>query len=583
MPAIREPAESVIDSLDVIGEFRQGSFDNWYVDGLAFGDGPVVGQLRFDAEGRIVELAGPRASSARYSSRLLGALKSPTFDLEHDIITVRAAGDGALARVVIDNFQLIRYPIYGGLEIEIDTVAMQTYRFDVSMWKGREAYVEFLPGVFDNHHFIQDDSSYIEIEYAVAHAGDMPVESLMALSSEQVTMAEAVDAWESGDASVSHVERLNEALRSGKLSDQFDMEEWATRHKELESRLPISKVFMGMADGDGRDHPVFIRGSVQNPSEDPVLRRNLTVLDAEQAPFPREGTGRLEWAQGMADANNPLTARVMANRLWHHVFGKGIVETVDNFGVQGKLPTHPELLDYLAVRFVDQGWSVKKMVREMVLSEAFQRSTEASEDAQRIDPDNLWLQRYPVRRLEAESIRDAMLATSGRLDVALYGPSVPIHLSNFMKGRGRPQSSGPLDGNGRRSIYLEVRRNFLSPMMLVFDMPIPFTTFGRRNASNVPAQSLTMLNDPFVQEQAENWAEEIVSLKELSVEERVNQMYLRAFSRNATLEERSDAVAFLEKQATELELPATALLSDARPWTVYCHTIFNLKEFIYLL
>ena len=327
----------------------------------------------------------------------------------------------------------------------------------------------------------------------------------------------------------------------------------------------------------------FIRGSVQNPSKNPVARRTLSVVHAEQEPFETAGSGRLDLARSIASPENPLTARVIVNRIWHHVFGRGLVETVDNLGIQGTLPSHPELLDYLATRLVEESWSMKTLIREMVLSEAFQRTTAPSDAALHKDPEGVFLQHYPVRRLEAEAIRDAMLSASGTLDPRLYGESVPIYLSEFMKGRGRPQSSGPLDGHGRRSIYVSVRRNFLSPFMLVFDMPIPFTTFGKRNTSNVPAQSLTLLNDPFVQQQAESWARELVALKELSVEEKIRHMYITAFSREASAEELEEAVVFLERQTLSYGLDTAALAYDLRPWQDYSHALFNTKEFIHLL
>jgi hypothetical protein len=198
-----------------------------------------------------------------------------------------------------------------------------------------------------------------------------------------------------------------------------------------------------------------------------------------------------------------------------------------------------------------------------------------------LDPDNRLWHQYPVRRLEAEAIRDAMLAVSGRLDPTPYGPSVPVSLSEFMTGRGRPAESGPLDGNGRRSLYVVVRRNFLSPFLLVFDMPIPFSTFGKRNESNVPAQSLALLNDPFVAQQAEVWARRVVGLKELDAGQRVRWMYRAALAREATPAEVEEALAFLKEQSALYGIPEGR--DDVRPWREYAHALFNLKEFIHLV
>ena len=163
----------------------------------------------------------------------------------------------------------------------------------------------------------------------------------------------------------------------------------------------------------------------------------------------------------------------------------------------------------------------------------------------------------------------------------MYGKSVPVHLTSFMTGRGRPEKSGPLDGDGRRSIYIAVRRNFLSPMMLVFDMPVPFTTFGNRNISNVPAQSLTMLNDPFVVQQAECWTYHLLD-NYSDAEERIEQMYLTAFSRLPNKQEVEQAMNFVREQSISYGCDPDKLPETFQAWADLCHTLFNMKEFIFL-
>jgi len=179
------------------------------------------------------------------------------------------------------------------------------------------------------------------------------------------------------------------------------------------------------------------------------------------------------------------------------------------------------------------------------------------------------------RRLEGEAIRDAILAVSGRLQPRLYGPSVPVHLTPFMEGRGRPQS-GPLDGDGRRSIYLAVRRNFLSPFLMAFDTPIPFSTVGRRSLSHVPAQALILLNDPFVHQQAELWAKRVLA-QEGTSRQRIERMYESAFSRPPTEAEIAACLDFLERQ-TRLHGQAESTLA----WADLAHTLFNIQEFIFV-
>jgi mono/diheme cytochrome c family protein len=337
-----------------------------------------------------------------------------------------------------------------------------------------------------------------------------------------------------------------------------------------------SRVAPAMLDGNGFDDHVYIRGSYKTPGE-PAPRRFLAALTGSDPLAVKRGSGRLELARQMTDpALDPLLPRVMVNRVWHHLFGRGIVASVDNFGVLGEAPTHPELLDYLADRFAKEGWSVKKLLRALALSRAYQMASEPDERARQADPQNLLLHRMPIRRLEGEAIRDAMLMVSGRLDRRVYGPSVPVYLTPFQDGRGRP-ASGPLDGAGRRSVYLAVRRNFLPSFLLAFDTPIPFSTVGRRTVSNVPAQALILMNDPFVHQQAEVWARKVLA-QPGTARVRIVGMYLSAFCRSPTEAELGACVRFLEAQAD---------LNGRRPddlaaWTALAHVLFNTKEFIFL-
>jgi hypothetical protein len=307
----------------------------------------------------------------------------------------------------------------------------------------------------------------------------------------------------------------------------------------------------------------------------------LEALGGLEQPPVQRGSGRLQLARQIVDPANPLAARVRVNRVWHHLFGRGIVASVDNFGVLGREPTHPALLDYLAAQFVREGWSLKRLIRSLVLTSTYQMSSTPGAKSLAVDPENELLQHARVRRLEAETIRDAILAVSGGLNDKMYGPSVPVHLTPFMQGRGRPKS-GPLDGEGRRSIYISVRRNFLSPMMLAFDAPTPHTTIGARNVSNVPAQALILMNDPFVVEQARRWAERILARPGLDARARIEQLYRAAFAREPSNAEVSAALAFLEQQAALLGPPPEQGESNPRVWADLCHVMFNVKEFIFI-
>ncbi len=509
----------------ILGDFRKDTYDGWYAHGPAFAAGPVSGVPVYTGS-RIDSVLTGVVSSRRHVPGVPGALRSPTFTIEHDSIVVVAAGHKSVIRIVLDNFQLIRAPIHGFLDQELTARTLSDYVFDVAMWKGTKAYIELLAGTYDkqqsitDHHLLRlTEDSFFDIAYAVAFDGERPA-LLMPAVEPSLSLAGAIRAWSREEASAAQARRaINEGLSSGRLARRAPGAEELSR-----ARLPEPAFYMGLTDGNTVTSGVFHRGNARMEGEERVPHRFFTALDPAQVPFDKSASGRLDMAEAMTDPDNPLTARVMVNRLWHHVFGRGIVATVDNFGVQGSLPSHPRLLDYLAVRFVDQGWSVKGVLRELVLSRAFRRGTRAPDGLDEADPQNLLLSHYPVRRLEAEAIRDGILATSGELNATLFGPPVPIHLTPFMKGRGRPKESGPLDGEGRRSLYISVRRNFLSPMMLAFDKPIPFSTFGRRNTSNVPAQSLTMLNDPFVAAQAEAWGERLVEMAHATIEERITHI-----------------------------------------------------------
>jgi len=347
------------------------------------------------------------------------------------------------------------------------------------------------------------------------------------------------------------------------------------RLAELRAEIrAVSHTAPAMWEGNGVDELRLARGDPEMPGE-PVPRRFLEALAGSEQPPIERGSGRLELARRLTDPASPLFARVLANRLWQHMFGRGIVPTVDDFGHMGEPPSHPELLDHLARRFERGGCSIKGMLRAIALSATYRMSSASDPRAALLDPDGALLHRFPVRRLTAEAIRDGILAVSGELDRTLYGKPVPVHLTAFMDGRGKPES-GPLDGARRRSIYLAVRRNFLSPFFLAFDYPPPATTMGQRSTSNVPAQALALMNDPFVAQQAQRWARRALAA-EMDDAERVGVLYLAAFARPPTSVELADSRAFLEDQAARYPEPE----ARERAWGDLCHVLFNTKEFVF--
>ena len=583
----KSPAEPSTKAT-IIADFRDGTLNNWASNGIAFNNQNALGTPIFDKKGKFIKLETAKVSSRILGTGIQGALRSPTFMIENKKLVVRAAGENAMIRLIVDNFQLIQNPIYGGLEREVKEGKMQEYVLDLAMVQGHKAYLELLPGQKTNkggkgHYYEFKPNAWIEAKYAIAYDGEtIPTAPPITQNFVASNKTAAYQNWVNETANPKEIDLLNQELQKGKWRPaRKQLSKLNQQANQLAQSLYDSTFFQGVTEGDAQLSRVFIRGNRTTLSDEKVPHQFFDALKDYSPEFSAKGSGRKELAEGIASPKNPLTARVMVNRIWHHLFGKGIVETVDNFGLQGKTPTHPELLDYLALQFVEDGWSIKKLIKNIVLTETFQRSTIPTKKAVKNDPQNLYLSHFPLRRLEGEAIRDGLLAVSGRLDKTLYGEPFEIYLTDFIKGRGRPRNSGTLDGEGRRSIYQTIRRNFLPPFMLTFDMPAPFSTFGKRNESNVPAQSLTMMNDPFVQEQAKVWATHI-SEEPLSFEERVVAIYLNAFSRIPTPTEVAEAQDFFKEQAEIYETTNADALEDIRVWTDYCHTIFMMKEFIYL-
>ena len=337
-------------------------------------------------------------------------------------------------------------------------------------------------------------------------------------------------------------------------------------------------------DGNGIDQYVLLKGSAARRGE-VSPRRFLEAIDGPSQPaWPQHSSGRRELADRVLDPANPLTTRVIVNRIWHHLFGRGLVPTTDNFGKLGEAAADPvaqSLLDTLAVRFREEGWSIKRLVKEIVTSSTWRMSSSRNTGAAEQDPLNLLLHHYPLRRLEGEAVRDKILAASGRLDRTVGGQSVEVFITPFHDGRGKP-ASGPLDGAGRRSIYTKIRRNFLPSFLLAFDMPVPFQAMGRRNVTNVPAQSLSLMNDPFVTEQAAVWAKKVLRDETLSPEVRIDTMYREAFARGPTAEERAAAVEFLATQAAEYGVSFASQPRHESTWADLAHALITTKEFIFV-
>ncbi len=295
------------------------------------------------------------------------------------------------------------------------------------------------------------------------------------------------------------------------------------------------------------------------------------------------GSGRLELAQSLLRADHPLTARVYANRVWQWIMGTGIVATPDDFGHLGEKPTHPELLDYLATELVREGWSTKKLIRRLVLSQTFRESGQVNASAALKDPQNRLRHHYPTRRLDAEAIRDSLLSISGRLDESLYGR--PIFPPRPAEDGSKRLYSGPVDGNGRRSIYQQMSIMEPPKFLVGFNLPDLRLPTGRRDTTNVPAQALILLNDPLVVLMAHHWAKETMKTPAATPAARVSDMFVKAFGRNpapAELERWSEALAdFATPTQPGNTTKEATLLKDEEAWAQLAHAFFNSKEFLY--
>jgi hypothetical protein len=521
------------------------------------------------------------------SNKHAAVLQSPRFKIETNAISFRSLGGNfSFAQLIIENYAVPRGGIYH-LRHSPKKDEMGWHTWDTRFWKGFTAYLEFAT-LDDATHFLLDDEdtkakprpapvrdgrSWWGVDQIVFHNEKEFVPPPPREVS--VDVREAIHAWRGGNATAEQAACLDALVRAGQLPAAIEalpaVAPLAAGYRRLESEVPVARRAPGVIDEPGTDQPLLIRGNLM-AAGDPVPRRYLEALGAK--PYPRDGMMRLRLADEIASASNPLTARVMVNRIWSKLFGSGLVATVDNFGKLGETPSHPELLDWLAARLVEDGWSPKKTIRRMLMSDAYRRSSAASNESTTADPANRLLLRMPVRRLEAESIRDAMLAVSGALNLKMYGEGVPVYYAHDTGKTKGDRPKGPLNGDGRRSVYLEIRRNVTNPFLEVWDFPIPSTTRGARDLTNVPAQSLALMNGEFAREQAARWSENLMAI---SAEDsaRLREMYRQAFGRAPSDRERQRMLAYVAELRTRHG-------SERDVWRDIAWTIFNLKEFVYI-
>lgn len=343
------------------------------------------------------------------------------------------------------------------------------------------------------------------------------------------------------------------------------------RAKLAKSKKQTGSLAMGAREGKPENAKVHIRGNIATLGK--VVPRGFPqVLDFSDMQIDPAQSGRLQLAEWIADPANPLTPRVLANRVWHHLFGRGIVRTVDNFGQTGERPSNFPLLDYLATRFVENGWSVKKLVREVVLSRAYQLSSIHDPANAKIDPDNAFFWKMNQRRLDAESMRDAMLAVSGRLILSPAEGS-PVQNMDGNLGRNVKQleelRKAKLDN---RSIYLPVVRQAIPNVLKTFDFAEPSIIVGRRDVTTVPTQALFLLNSDFVITQSKALAEGLAQVRK---EDQINHAFRLLFARPPTSGEKIRTQSFLDDCMKYED-------SELQAWTTVCQALLASAEFRYL-
>jgi hypothetical protein len=331
-------------------------------------------------------------------------------------------------------------------------------------------------------------------------------------------------------------------------------------HATLQKKASAIAIPMAHALRDDKPHDIkiYLQGDPAKQSQVAPRAMPAIFTGGTKRAFKSQGSGRLELARALTADDNPLTARVMVNRVWAAHFGRGLVRTTSNFGELGSRPSHPQLLDHLATRFVADGWSLKQLHRDIMLSATYQQASTYREDQARIDGDNQWLWRMNRRRLEIESWRDSMLYVSGELDEKVGGPS--LQLSD--------------QKNRRRTLYGFVSRHRLDELLRLFDFPDPNITSASRVVTTVPLQQLFVLNSEFMAQRARALARRIE--KEASQDEdgRIEHAFQLLYQRPPSETDLELARGFLRAAAAEK--------GNLTPWQQYAMVLLAANEFMYV-
>jgi len=391
----------------------------------------------------------------------------------------------------------------------------------------------------------------------------------------------AVMRWSAGAQSAGDTLIVNWLLKEGLLPNEGGvgsrLEKLVADYRIAEAAILDVRAVVSMDERETErmSYRLNIRGNADMVGE-PVAPAFLSMFAGNNSVDRSSGSGRMELARSLIQEEHPMTSRVYVNRVWQWVFGTGIVDTPNDFGRLGGKPSNPELLDWLARTFTDDGWSTKRLLRRLLLSQTFRQSGEVDPTAAERDPGNRLLHHYPTRRLGAESIRDTLLAVAGQLDPQLYGK--PIEVPRALVDSQKRLYSGTLEGNGRRSVYLKISMADPPKFLTAFNQPDPGMSAGSRDVTNVPAQALTLLNDPFVNTTARQWARLLISKKAADPKERIRTMFVKGYAR---LPSERESARWSEALLSFAPNRSGDILNDEDAWTSLAHALFNTKEFIF--
>ena len=476
------------------------------------------------------------------STRHNGILQSPEFPVDFEKMWFRYSGvGGARGRPAVENYPRVLGLLYNGNEPK--GITPQWQQHDMVFFTNNSVHFELATAYDLPIERKSNDRSWWGItDFVVTKQGQQapsdPPNRLAALYPGELTsydaiakayrdtLKAAIQAWTNNTLTDQQARFLGFFVRSNLLPNQLSnnskITDLVNQYRAVDQALPIPTRVPGVIDRHGVDHPLWVRGNPKTQGNE-VPRGFLEVFG--ESHYETTGSGRLELAQDLTNPDNPLVGRVITNRIWHYLFGRGIVPTPDNFGRLGQKPTHPQLLDYLVQYMAKHHWSFKQTIKHIVLSDTFQQSS--VNDKTDSDQASVMLSQFPINRLDAESIRDSILQSAGILEDRMYEGSAA-------------------GGSSRRSIYVVIARNNIDPFMRAFDFPDPATTMGARNTTNVPAQSLTLLNDEQVINRAKLFADSVFNNQALAEPaDKINRMFLRTLSRPATPQELTTSENFI--------------------------------------